>query len=180
MSRPQGKKYHSRTIEINTYEYDEQSLAVEGCLTDRRWQEYRLVTGEKKPPGILHQMIIHLLVNKTTRVIEDLQVDIPCAPREECRDTVNSLESIRGLKVTGGFTAKVKALAGNGKGCKHLAELLTAMGPAAIQGFVAYHLLQSTGFLANMINMLTNTCWTWRENGSLMDFLKEHGGVKNK
>jgi len=60
--KPNGKKYHTRTIEVNTYEYDEQRLVVEGCLTDHRLQEFYLATGEKRSPGILHQMIIHLLV----------------------------------------------------------------------------------------------------------------------
>ena len=46
--KPCGKKYRTRTIEVNIYEYDEQRLAVEGCLTDNRWLKYYLVTGEKK------------------------------------------------------------------------------------------------------------------------------------
>jgi hypothetical protein len=76
--KPRGKKYHTRTIEINTYEYDEQRLVVEGCLADHRLQEYHLATGEERPPGLLHQMIIHMLVNKTTLEIEDLHVEMNC------------------------------------------------------------------------------------------------------
>jgi hypothetical protein len=79
--KPNGKKYHTRTIEVNTYEYDERRLAVEGCLTDHRLQEFHLATGEKRSPGILHQMIIHLLVNKTTLEIEDLHVAVVIAQK---------------------------------------------------------------------------------------------------
>jgi hypothetical protein len=168
-----GKKYHTRTIEVNTYEYDKQRLAVEGCLTDHRWQEFYLATGEKRLPGILHQMIIHLLVSKKTLEIEDLHVEMPFTPRQECQETIKSMDMIRGLRITAGFTAKAKALAGNGKGCKHLVELLTAMGPATIQGYVAGKLLESTGFLTNMFHMLANTCWTWRSEGPLVASLEE-------
>jgi len=49
--KPKGKKYHTRTIEVNTYEYDEQRLVVEGCLADQRLQEYHLATGEKRLPA---------------------------------------------------------------------------------------------------------------------------------
>lgn len=49
--KPPGKKYHTRTIEVSTYEYDEKRLAVEGCLTDQRMQEYYLASGEKKSPA---------------------------------------------------------------------------------------------------------------------------------
>jgi hypothetical protein len=171
--KPKGKKYHTRTIEVDTYEYDEQRLVVAGCLTDHRWQAFHLATGEKRSPGILHQMIIHLLVSKKTLEIEDLHVEMPAVPREECLETINSLATVKGLRITGGFTAKVKALVGNGKGCNHLVALLTSMGSSAIQGYAAYRLQKSSGFITDMLSMLTNTCWTWREGGPLIKFVKE-------
>lgn len=171
--KPKGKKYHTRTIEVNTYEYDGHRLAVEGCLADHRLQEFHLATGEKRSPGILHQMIIHLLVNKTTLEIEDLHVEMPAVPREECLETINSMEPVKGLRITGGFTSKVKALVGSGKGCNHLVALLTSMGSSTIQGYAAYRLQESPRFISDMINMLVNTCWTWRAEGPLIKFIKE-------
>jgi hypothetical protein len=170
---PNGKKYHTRTIEINTYEYDEQRLVVEGCLTDHRLQDFYLATGEKRSPGLLHQMIIHMLVNKTTLEIEDLHVAMPTVPREECLETINSLDAVRGLRITRGFTSKVKALVGSGEGCNHLVALLTSMGSSTIQGYAAYKLQESSRFTSDMINMLENTCWTWRAEGPLMNFIRE-------
>lgn len=171
--KPKGKKYHTRNIEMNTYEYDEQRLVVEGCLTDHRLQAFHLATGEKKPPGILHQMIIHLLVNKTTLVIEDLHVEMPAVPRKECMETINSLAPVKGLRITGGFTSKVKALVGRGKGCNHLVALLASMGSSTIQGYAAYRLEKSPRFISDMINMLVDTCWTWRAGGPLLHIVKE-------
>ncbi len=171
--KPKGEKYHTRTIEVNTYEYDGRRLAVEGSLTDRRWQEFHLATGEKKPPGILHQMIIRLLVSKTTLEIEDLELEMPAVPRSECLEARDSLNAVMGLRIASGFTAKVKAMAGNGRGCSHLAALLTAMGPSAIQGYASYRLRKSPQFISSMLNMLLNTCWTWRAEGPLIRFLKE-------
>jgi hypothetical protein len=168
-----GKKYHTRSIEINTYEYDEQRLVVEGCLTDHRLQEFHLATGEKRSPGRLHQMIIHMLVNKTTLEIEGLHVEMPTVPREECLETINSMESVKGLRITRGFTSRVKALVGSGKGCNHLVALLTSMGSSTIQGYAAYKLQESPRFISDMIDMLVNTCWTWRAEGPLMNFIKE-------
>jgi hypothetical protein len=171
--KPKGKKYHTRTIAVNTYEYDEQRLAVEGYLTDHRLQEFHLATGEKRSPGILHQMIIHLLVNKTTLEIEDLHVEMPAVPREECLETINSMEPVKGLRITRGFTSRVKALVVSGKGCNHLVALLTSMGSSAIQGYPAYKLQESPRFISDMINMVVNTCWTWRAEGPLINFIKE-------
>jgi hypothetical protein len=178
--KPKGKKYHTRTIEVNTYEYDEQRLVVEGCLTDHRLQKFYLATGEKRSPGILHQMTIHLLVNKTTLEIEDLHVEMPAVPREECLETSNSLETVKGLKITSGFTSRVKTLVGSGKGCQHLLALLTSMGSSAIQGYAACKLQESPRFISDMIPMLVNTCWTWRAEGPLINYIKEKIDTERK
>ena len=178
--KPKGKKYHTRTIEVNTYEYDEQRLVVEGCLTDHRLQKFYLATGEKRSPGILHQMTIHVLVNKTTLEIEDLHVEMPAVPREECLETSNSLETVKGLKITSGFTSRVKTLVGSGKGCQHLLALLTSMGSSAIQGYAAYKLQESPRFISDMIPMLVNTCWTWRAEGPLINYIKEKIDTERK
>jgi hypothetical protein len=174
--KPKGKKYHTRIVEVNTYEYDERRLAVEGCLTDYRLQEFYLATGEKRPPGILHQMVIHLLVNKTTLKIEDLHVEKPVVPHGECLETINSMDTVKGLKITSGFTSRVKMLVGGGKGCQHLVALLTSMGSSTIQGYAAYRLQKSSGFISfisDMLNVLANACWAWREEGPLLNFIKE-------
>ena len=171
--KPNGKKYHTRTIEVNTYEYDEQRLVVEGCLTDHRLQEYHLATGEKRSPGLLHQMIIHMLVNKTTLEIEDLHVDMPAVPRDECLETINSMDAVKGLRIARGFTSRVKALVGSGEGCNHLVALITSMGSSTIQGYAAYKMQDSPRFISDMTHMLENTCWTWRKEGPLMNFIKE-------
>jgi len=178
--KPKGKKYHTRTIEVNTYEYDEQKLVVEGCLTDHRLQEFYLAKGEKRSPGIIHQMIIHLLVNKTTLEIEDLHVEMPVVPRVECMETINSMEPVKGFKIAGGFTSRVKALVGSGKGCQHLVGLLTSMGSSTIQGYAAYKQQGSPRFTSDMINMLVNTCWAWRAEGALDKFYKRKNRNRTK
>ncbi len=177
--KPKGEKYHTRTIEVSTYEYDEQRFAVEGCLTDHRFQQYYLATGEKRPPGILHKMIIHLLVKKTTLEIEDLHVEMPCVPRQECLDTINSIDQVKGLRVTGGFSLKVKKLVGLGQGCNHLVALLTAMGAPIIQGYAAFKLQGPAGFTTDLIHMLADTCWTWRADGPLINAVKARIKAKN-
>lgn len=110
--KPKGEKYHTRTIEMSTYEYDGLRFAVEGSLTDRRFKEYQLAIGEKRSPCIIHQMIIHLLVNKTNLEIEDLHVEMPVVPADACMDTINSLDAVKGLSIRSGFISKVRDIAG--------------------------------------------------------------------
>lgn len=169
--KSKGKRIHARNIELNTYEYDDQRLVIEGSLVEQRLYEYRIATGEKKPAGVIHHMIIRWLVNMSTFIIEDLEVEMPATPHKECSEMITSLAPIKGMKIAGGFTLKVKELVGGIRGCSHLMALLIAMAPAAVQGYAAYHSEKPTGFgpiTTEVLQFLVNTCGPWREGGPLM------------
>ena len=173
-----GKKYHTRHIDVSTYEYDGQRIIVEGVLKDDRFQISHMVTGGTLAAGSIHHMTICLLVNCSTFSIEEIEVEMPSVPREECLETIECLSPLKGLTVTKGFTAKVKALAGGEKGCTHLVELILAMAPAVIQGYAAYRSSKPADRDALfrtpiILKTLINTCRTWREDGPLVQKHKE-------
>ena len=177
-----GKKLHARSIEVTTYDYDEQRIIVEGFLRDDRFQESHMMTGEKLPGGVIHHMSIRLLVNCSNLLIEDVDVDLISVPREACRETIGCLAPIKGLIITKGFTLKVKKLAGGKKGCTHLVELLLAMAPAAIQGYAAYQSKKPAVFDPErakiILQFLVNTCRVWRDDGHLVEKFKKTFGMK--
>jgi len=180
--KSKGEKLHSRKIEVTTYDYDEQRMIVEGSLKDDRFQESHAITGEKFPSGVIHHMAIRLLVNCSTLLIEDIDVDLISIPREACRETIGCLAPIKGLTITKGFTAKVKKLAGGKRGCTHLVELILAMAPAAIQGYATYQSRKQAVFdpdRAKMIlQFLVNTCHVWREDGPFVEMFKKKLNMK--
>jgi hypothetical protein len=171
--KPEGVKYHTRSIEVTTYGYDEHRLVVEGCLKDERFQEFYLATGEKKLPCIVHHIIVQLLIKKTNLEIEDLCIKMPAVPYQECMKITDGMNPVKGLKIAGGFRSTVKALAGCGQGCTHTIELLTVMGSSTIQGYFAYKQRESPLSTSTLIKMLEDTCWTWRSAGPVIDILKE-------
>lgn len=177
-----GGKIHTRNIEVSTYECDGQRIIVEGCLKDDRFQDSHTLTGEIFPRGVIHHMCIRLLVNCSNFVIEDIDVDLVSVPREVCRETIDCLAPIKGLTITRGFTSKVKKIAGGSKGCTHLMELLTAMAPAAVQGFAAHQSQKPSGVDADQAKMflkyLINTCHAWREDGPFVAMNKKLAGMK--
>ena len=180
--KSKGEKLHSRKIEVTTYDYDEQRMIVEGSLKDDRFQESHAITGEKFPSGVIHHMAIRLLVNCSTLLIENIDVDLISVPREVCRETIDCLAPIKGLTITKGFTAKVKKLAGGKRGCTHLVELILAMAPAAIQGYATYQSRKQAVFdpdRAKMIlQFLVNTCHVWREDGPFVEMFKKKLNMK--
>ncbi len=170
------EKLHARNIEISTYEYEEQKIIVEGFLKDDRFHASRIITGEGFPAGVIHHMAIRLLINCSNMMIEDIEAELLSVPREICRETLDCLAPIKGLVITKGFTAKVKKLVGGNKGCSHLVELLLAMAPAAIQGYASYQSKKLVAYSPDrskmILQFLVNTCRAWREDGPLVEKLK--------
>jgi hypothetical protein len=172
-----GEKLHTRRIETSTYECGDGKIIVQGSLCDERFQDSHTVTGEMFPEGVIHHMSVSLLIDCTSLVIEDIDVELTSVPREVCLETIDCLARIRGLAITRGFTQKVKNIAGGKKGCAHLVELIQAMAPAAFQGFAAYRSREPSGFSPDAakaaLKMLVNTCHAWREGGPLAEMISK-------
>ena len=180
--KSKGKKLHTRNIEVTTYDYDRQRIIVEGVLKDEIFQESHAITGETFPSGIIHHMAIRLLVDCSNLLIEDVDVDLISMPRDVCRETIDCLAPIKGLTITGGFTFKIKKIAGGNRGCIHLVELLEAMAPAVFQGFAAQQTQKPVVFdpdrAKKMLHWVVNTCHPWREDGPFVKMSKKKLNMK--
>lgn len=164
------QKVHTRRIDIATYQEMSGSIVVEGVLTDERLVTSFRPTGESYPPGTVHKMIIRMKIKGPTLIIDDIDVEMPTVPRQECLNTCESLQPIKGMPIVSGFTARVKDLVGGAKGCAHLVALLTAMAPAAVQGAwtaAARQPMDAEAYLPG-IERIKDTCLVWRSEGSLM------------
>jgi hypothetical protein len=169
-----GDKAHERTITIATYPADQNRVIVEGRLVDRRLKENYLLTGEKRPAGDIHHMVVRLLIDTAGIVIEDVEVEMVTVPRDECTQVRNSLDVIKGERIAQGFTNRMKSIVGGTKSCTHLVALLLAMGPAALQGIFSAR-AQKPVDLSAMISdqarvkffmkTMLNSCYVWREDG---------------
>lgn len=162
---------HTRRIDIATYEGGSDSIIVEGVLTDERLVTSFRPTGETNPPGTVHHMIIRMEIRGPKLVIEEIDVEMPTVPRQECLETLDSLLPLKGLPIVSGFTARVKNLAGGTKGCAHLVALLTAMAPAAVQGAWAAMTRKPRDpatYLPGAVERIKDTCRVWRSDGPMM------------
>ena len=166
-----AQKIHTRQIQCATYKCSHDTFIVEGVLKDERLADSYGPVGLRSP-GTIHHMIIRMLVKGLYLLIEDIEVEMPTLPNEYCIETIKCLEPIKGMQIVSGFTSKVKSLVGGVKGCVHLVALLTAMAPAAFQGVFSGmdRKFKAPGIIGQKME---NTCWVWRSDGPLMNFLKE-------
>lgn len=178
-----GEKVHTRKIEITTYSLKEESdsgIIVEGHLVDERHMHHYMLSGEKRDPGILHDLVIRMLVSGPPATIEDIETGIRTVPRQECRETADSLDFAKGMPISSGFTMKIKEMQEKGTGCSHLTALFLAMAPAALQGFWSYTVRnpipeEITGGMLR--HHLMDVCHVWRKDGPAMQELaREPGG----
>ena len=171
IDKTKTQKIHTRRIDIATYEGGPDSIVVEGVLKDERLANSYRPSGEALPPGTVHHMIIRMEVRGPKLVIEDIEVEMPTVPMQECRETLESLTPIKGLPIVSGFTNRVKDLVGGAKGCAHLVALITAMASAAVQG--AWAAMTSkprdpATFLPGAVERIKDTCRVWRSDGPLV------------
>ena len=174
------KKIHDRTIEISTYVHEPDAVVVEGRLTDNRLRPTWYLSGECRPPGIVHDMVIRMIVRGPGLTIEAIDVEMQTVPKEDCRDVTNALQPVVGMKIRGGFTEKVKSLVGGASGCSHLVALLLAMAPAAVQGAwaaLAQNPVDRAAVSGTALKFLENTCHVWRSDGPALKELRETLGV---
>ena len=171
IDKTKKQKIHTRRIDIATYEGGSDSIIIEGVLTDERLLTSFRSSGESYPPGTVHHMIIRMEIRGPKLVIQDIDVEMPTVPRQECLETLDSLQPIKGIPIVSGFTARVKDLAGGTKGCAHLVALLTAMAPAAVQG--AWAAMTSkpgdpATYLPGAVERIKDTCRVWRSDGPMV------------
>lgn len=164
------KKVHTRNIALATFDADEECIIVEGELKDERLEEIHHISGGKRPKGTIHHMKIRMMVGPPGLVIRELEAEMLTVPREECPETIESIQKVKGVSITTGYTARIKSLLGGKKGCAHLATLLIAMGPEAVQGYFANSarapLEDANQEMKRMMLLgMKDTCHVWREDG---------------
>ncbi len=162
---------HNRDLRMTTFAYRPDAILLEGRLIDERYCPSYNLFGERRSPGIIHDMIVRMIISGPKLVIEDLETEMLTVPNPECREVLDSLLPLKGERVTGGFTARVHQLVGGPSGCAHLVALSRAMASAAVQG--AYAALSRKAppggiFARHSLQSVINTCHIWRSDGPLM------------
>lgn len=164
---------HNREYSIDTYDLGDHCILIEGSLIDHRYP-----FKQNKTPGdprLVHDMVVRLKVKGPEMLIEEAEAEMPYHPREECTVVLPWIQDLVGMRITTGFTMRVKETIGEIKGCAHLMSLVVAMGPCAVQGYWSAYGVERAEMSLKEESMrkIINTCYLWREDGPLIMSLRE-------
>jgi len=153
----------NRSIQIAVDEEGE-NIRINGSLLDKR-------LGED-----LHGIEAEMLVSFQDGEILEIKADMPAFPLEECRESLQSVDELRGLQIKPGFTETVKNSVGSKRGCTHLASLVMNMANVSVQGRGAYIRRRFPDEAMRMYAMeqttaqfgLIDSCVCWGEDGPII------------
>jgi Protein of unknown function (DUF2889) len=133
LSAPAAREHiHTRHVECRGYRRADGLWDIEGHMTDVKSYAFTNDWRGEITPGVpLHEMWIRITVDEDL-VIHEIEAVTDNSPYRMCPDIVGNFQRLKGMRMVGGFTNKMKAAVGGAEGCTHLAEL---MGPIATTAF---------------------------------------------
>ncbi len=180
-------KVHSRDIQLATYPHEDSTIIVHGILKDLRLKKIFDVTGKMLEPGVIHHMDVKLLVSSNPLTIEVAEIVMIHVPMDECRNTLDTIKQLHGIKIKSGFSKKIREIMGGNKGCTHLCQLINTMSQEIVQGWLTQKSRKKSPALENLENFkekayLIDSCRMWTKDGPKIKQLKAEmakGRLKN-
>ncbi len=174
----QDPPVHERKLEILTYPVVGERLIVEGRLKDEGLVPGYHWDGRPRPPGVVHWMCVRLLLGGWPLTILDAEAEMPKVPYELCQTTLDAVQRLVGLSVVSGYSEEVRQRLGGVHGCAHLTHLIATMGPAALHGYWTQRSRRPRPLPSSVeelpgFDTLVNSCKLWREEGPLVQDMRE-------
>jgi hypothetical protein len=163
------KHIHTRRIECLGYERDDGLWDIEGQITDTKTYSFENEDRGKVEIGEpVHNMLVRLTVDDNL-IIQKAEAITTFSPFNICPKISNTVETLRGLKISSGFTKSVKERIGGTSGCTHITQLIT--GPLAT---TAYQTITPLLFARKKKRRglgkpsIIDTCYGWAANGPIV------------
>lgn len=135
------EEIHHRQIDVRFYRRGDGLFEIEGRLVDTKTDSFRRqLASEDTPPGVaLHDIVVRLVIDEAMQV-HDASAFMIATPFAVCRGATDTLAQLNGLRISSGWTKRVRELLGGVNSCTHIAELLGPMATTAFQGLAPQRL----------------------------------------
>jgi hypothetical protein len=172
------KPLRERKMEFHTYPVENGTILVEGCFRDERLAGGYDWDGTLREPTVVHLMYVRMLLGGWPLTIEEIEADMEIVPREICRQMEDSVQKVKGVKITHGYTQTIHNLIGGTRGCTHLTHLIVSMGPASLHGYWTQKMMEPQPIPESIEKLpgyehLVGSCAIWAKDGQLIQEMKK-------
>jgi hypothetical protein len=126
-----GHPLHTRALTVTLAARPDRKLDVAGSVLDLRKRGFVPVAGELQASGVIHQMLLHAVVDPATGRLETIAAEQPTVAfepsaatgGESCRDPIARVQAVAGAAVGAELAQRLAAEIGGPRGCSHVLTL---------------------------------------------------------
>jgi hypothetical protein len=163
------EELHFRRIDMRGYRRSDGLFEVEGRVTDSKTHEFvhpapgrTVATGEP-----IHDMGVRLVFDEQM-LVHDVQTFTHDAPYAACPEGGRALQSIKGMRMAGGWSREVRERLRGARSCTHLMEILIPMATAAYQSLGYLRVAQPERLDADGRPLQIDSCYAYSAAGEVV------------
>jgi hypothetical protein len=128
------EELHFRRIDMRGFKRSDGLYELEGRVIDRKAKDFVPHSGGRFVPANepVHNLGVRLVFDDQME-IHDVQTFTEAAPYAQCPEGGRALQSIKGLRMTSGWSKEVRSRLGGARSCTHLMDLLIPLATVAVQ-----------------------------------------------
>lgn len=125
------------------------------CVSREEGGRIKLTASMK---DIYHDILMEVLVNGESLVIEAALVEFRKCPESYCHDAAGRLERLVGVTIGKGLNSRIAEALGGGEGCGNLRNMLLGLLPLAMNVKAAEGFDDEDAMMENIREKLRGTC----------------------
>lgn len=114
---------------------------------------------------VYHDIVLEVLVNGDTLVIEGAQVEFRKSPEDECINAAGRLQLLVGAVIGRGLNKRILEAVGGEEGCGNLRTILTGLLPLAMNVKAARGFSDENAMMESIRQKLRGTCAGYPASG---------------
>jgi hypothetical protein len=129
---------HFRRIDMRGFRRSDGLFEIEGRVTDRKPYDFVPASGGRQVPANepIHDMGVRLVFDDQL-LVHGVETFTDASPYAHCPEGGRALQSLKGLRMSSGWSKEVRSRLGGAQACTHLMEILIPMATAAFQSLSA-------------------------------------------
>lgn len=167
------EELHWRQIDMRAFRRKDGLYEVEGRLTDRKPHHFEPWSGGGRSVPAnepIHDMGVRILFDEGLLVL-DIATFSDAYPYDVCQSGGESLQGLKGLRMTGGWGKEVRERVGAERSCTHLRELLVPLATVAYQALGQVYRERPLRLDATGRPVKINSCFAYADSGPLVQRL---------